>query len=99
MLADEDLDRIHDAAVRVLVDVGTRIMTEEGRGMLLEHGGELEGEDTVRIPAELVTQATNTTKPLMVLIAGQPELSDIYDMAEVVAGGAGAFRERPFVIP
>jgi len=194
LIADEDLDRIHDAAVRVLVEIGTRIMTEGGRRLLLDHGGRLEGEDTVRIPAELVARAletaptrftmfdrngepalhlgegnvyvgagvtnlnylnprtgqvedftlrataestlladalphidfmatpgatrpsddlpsqivnqceflemvTNTTKPLMVLIAGRPELADIYDMAELVAGGAAALRERPFVIP
>jgi trimethylamine--corrinoid protein Co-methyltransferase len=35
----------------------------------------------------------------MVLIAGEPELRDIYDMAEIVAGGPDALRERPFVMP
>ena len=57
------------------------------------------------LPLEIVNQlefyemVTNTTKPLMVLIAGGPELADIYDMAELVAGGADALREKPFVIP
>ena len=41
----------------------------------------------------------NTTKPLMVLIAGEPELRDVYDMAELVAGGADELRARPFVVP
>ncbi len=49
--------------------------------------------------SEFIEMVANTTKPLMVLIAGRPELSDIYDMAELVAGGADELRERPFVIP
>jgi trimethylamine--corrinoid protein Co-methyltransferase len=195
LYTDEDLDRLHAAALRVLQEVGARVMTEEGRALLLDAGCTLEGEDLVKIPSRLVEQAlesaqshftlydrsgepaialgdgytyvgagvtnlnylnprtneveeyslrataestlladalpdidfvatpgvtrpledelplhivnqceflemvTNTTKPLMVLIAGRPELSDIYDMAELVAGGADALRERPFVIP
>jgi trimethylamine--corrinoid protein Co-methyltransferase len=42
---------------------------------------------------------THTTKPIMVLIAGEPELRDIYDMAELVRGGAEEHRAKPFVIP
>jgi len=194
LCSDDDLQRLHDAALRVLDEVGARVMTEEGRALLVDHGGTLEGEDLVKVPPELVERAletvtgrftvferagepalhlgegnvyvgvgvtnlnylnprtlevedftlrataestllgdalpqidfvatpgvtrpsdglplqivnqceflemvTNTTKPLMVLIAGQPELSDIYDMAELVAGGADALREKPFVIP
>jgi trimethylamine---corrinoid protein Co-methyltransferase len=196
LLADDDLDRIHHAAVRVLAEVGARIMTEEGRRLLLDHGASVGGEegDTVTIPPELVAEAletvtktftlfdrhgapamrlgqgrvhvgtgvtnlnylnprtgepedfslqataetalltdalqhldflatpgvtrpsddlplhivnqceyvemvTNTTKPIMVLIAGGPELSDIYDMAELIAGGPDELRQKPSVIP
>jgi trimethylamine--corrinoid protein Co-methyltransferase len=194
VVEEKDLQTIHDAAVRVLVEVGGRIMTEDARQVLLAHGGTLEGEDLIRIPAGLVDDAlasapgafwmydrngepsmhlgsgrtyvgtgvtnlnyldprdhtvkdftleafaetakltdyltdidfiatpgvvrqsadlpieivnqweffnmtANTTKPVMVLIAGQPELADIYDMAELVAGGADALREKPYVIP
>lgn len=195
LYTDEDLDRIHQAALRVLSEVGARVMTDEGRALLLDAGCALRGEDLISIPPPLVEQAlksapsrftlydrtgepaialgdgytyvgagvtnlnylnprtdeveefslrataestlladalpdidfvatpgvtrpledelplhivnqcefvemvTNTTKPLMVLITGRPELSDIYDMAELVAGSADALRERPFVIP
>jgi trimethylamine--corrinoid protein Co-methyltransferase len=57
------------------------------------------------LPLEIVNQwefyemVTNTTKPLMVLIAGEPELRDIYDMAELIAGGPDQLRAKPFVIP
>jgi trimethylamine--corrinoid protein Co-methyltransferase len=57
------------------------------------------------LPLEIVNQeeflrmVTNTTKPLMVLIAGERELRDVFDMAELVAGGADELRARPFVMP
>ncbi len=194
LCTEEDLDRLHAAALRVIAEVGARIMTEEGRELLMAHGASLEGEDLVKIPPAVVERAiesapggftlydragepalrlgqgttyvgagvtnlnylnprtlaveefslrataestlladhlsdidfvatpgvtrplddlpleivnqsefremvTHTTKPLMVLIAGRPELADIYDMAELVAGSADALRDRPFVIP
>jgi trimethylamine--corrinoid protein Co-methyltransferase len=48
---------------------------------------------------EFLAMVTNTTKPLMVLIADEPELRDIYDMAELVAGGREELRAKPFVVP
>lgn len=193
-LTDPELQRLHDAALEVLLDPGARIMTEPARELLVRNGATQEGDDLVRIPGELVARAletapsrftifdrtgepaldlgagnvyvgagvtnlnyldprdqrvkdftleataestlladalpnldfvatpgvtrpsddlpleivnqeeffrmvTNTTKPLMVLIAGEPELRDIFDMAELVAGGADELRRRPFVMP
>lgn len=193
-LTDHELQRLHDAALEVLLDPGARIMTEPARELLVRNGATQEGDDLVRIPGELVARAletapsrftifdrtgepaldlgagnvyvgagvtnlnyldprdqqvkdftleataestlladalpnldfvatpgvtrpsddlpleivnqeeffrmvTNTTKPLMVLIAGEPELRDIFDMAELVAGGAEELRRRPFVMP
>jgi trimethylamine--corrinoid protein Co-methyltransferase len=190
-----EVERLHEAAVAILEDPGVRITTDEARELLRANGATCEGEDLVRIPAELVERAleqapkrftiydrngepamdlgagnvyvgagvtnlnylnprertiepftieataettlladalpeidfvatpgvtrpsdelplhvvnqaeflamvTNTTKPLMPLVAGGgAELSDIYEMAEVVAGGPGALRERPFLVP
>lgn len=195
LLTQADLDRLHEAAVAVLWDPGARFTTEEARQLLRENGASLEGEDLVRIPAELVERAletaperfwiydrtgepamelgagnvyvgagvtnlnyldprdgavkdftlrftaetarladalpeidfvatpgvtrpsddlplhvvnqceflemvTNTMKPLMPLVAGGGvELGDIYEMAELVAGGREALRERPFLVP
>lgn len=49
--------------------------------------------------SEFLAMVTNTTKPLMALISGGPELEDVCDMAALVAGGADRLRERPFVMP
>ncbi len=50
--------------------------------------------------SEFLAMVTNTTKPLMPLVAGGgAELGDIYEMAELVAGGPERLRERPFLVP
>lgn len=48
---------------------------------------------------EFIAMVTNTTKPLMVLIADGPTLGDIFEMAAAVAGGAEELSARPFVVP
>jgi len=56
-------------------------------------------------PVEIADQraffemVTHTTMPLMVLTPDPYQLEDIYEMAEVVAGGPEAFAAKPFVIP
>lgn len=48
---------------------------------------------------EFLALVTNTTKPLMVLLADRDALSDVFEMAEAVAGGREELRRRPFVVP
>jgi len=48
---------------------------------------------------EFMAMVTNTTKPLMVLIADGPTLADVFEMASVVAGSDEALSEKPFVVP
>lgn len=48
---------------------------------------------------EFLAMIANTTKPLVVLIADGRSLADVLEMAEIVAGGRDAHRERPFVVP
>ena len=48
---------------------------------------------------EFLAMVTNTTKPLVVLIADGEVLGDVFEMAAAVAGGRDALGERPFVVP
>ncbi len=48
---------------------------------------------------EFRAMASNTTKPMIVLIADGPSQADVYEMAEVIAGGREAFAAKPFVVP
>jgi trimethylamine--corrinoid protein Co-methyltransferase len=194
VIPDEVLQRIHGAALEMLVDPGVEIQTEEARGLLLAGGCSAVGENVISIPSTLVEDSiasapktfvvydrngeeacrlgegrahfgigvtslnyedpesgevreftvgdfaslarladalenldfiaspgvarstpempqcivnqreflamtTNTTKPIMPLIANANALSDIYEMAAVIAGGRDQLRERPFVVP
>lgn len=42
---------------------------------------------------------TNTTMPLVVLTPDAYQMADIFEMAEIVAGGPGAFAAKPFLMP
>jgi trimethylamine---corrinoid protein Co-methyltransferase len=65
--------------------------------------GVVRPSDTMRVELanqhEFLAMAANTTKPLMVLVADGRSLSDVLDMAELVAGGREEHRRRPFVVP
>jgi trimethylamine---corrinoid protein Co-methyltransferase len=60
---------------------------------------------TETVPQPLVNQyeflamVTNTTKPLVVLIADGQALGDVLEMAAAVAGGRERLRRAPFVMP
>ncbi len=48
---------------------------------------------------EFLAMVTNTTKPLVVLIADGEVLADVIEMAAAVAGGRDELRRKPFVMP
>ena len=54
---EEDLDRIHEAACRVLEELGMRIRNREAVDILVQAGALRVDEETVRIPRELVERA------------------------------------------
>ena len=46
-----------------------------------------------------VQMVTNTTMPLVVLTPDPYQMEDIFEMAEILAGGREAFAAKPFVMP
>ncbi len=83
-----DVARLTDALVNI--DFATtpgvvRASAELPQGLVNQH--------------EFMAMVRNTTKPLMVLVADGRALADVFDMAEVVAGGREEHRLRPFVVP
>lgn len=60
---------------------------------------------TDEMPIQLVNQyeframASNTTKPLVILIADGPSQEDAYEMAALVSGSPAAFEAKPWVVP
>ena len=88
-----------------LEDIGTSTRVVDALGSIdfMTTPGVVKPSDDLRIELmnqrEFLQMVTNTTKPLMVIIADGPSLEDIFEMAAVVAGGRQELLARPFVFP
>ncbi|MFQ5873090.1 MAG: trimethylamine methyltransferase family protein, partial [Dehalococcoidia bacterium] len=67
LLSDEKLQRIHEACLEVLEDVGVKITTEPALKLLVDAGCTITGKDIVKIPRRLVEEAIDSA-PKRVLI-------------------------------
>lgn len=88
-----------------LADIGTsaRVVDALGSIDLMSTPGVVKPSGDLRIELmnqrEFLEMVTNTTKPLMVLVADGPSQEDIFEMASLIAGGREALAARPFVFP
>jgi trimethylamine--corrinoid protein Co-methyltransferase len=71
-LSAEDKDRIHQAALEVLSEVGMKIMHDEALGMLQNAGCQILENGMVKIPGKLVEKAVRSA----------PENISLYDREE-----------------
>ncbi|MFQ5873684.1 MAG: trimethylamine methyltransferase family protein, partial [Dehalococcoidia bacterium] len=69
LLSDKKLQRIHEASLEVLEDVGLKVTTEEALQLLVDAGSTVSDENIVRIPRRLVENA----------IQSAPKQITIYD--------------------
>lgn len=74
-LAERDVIRIHEAALRVLEETGVRIGLEEARNIFRKRGALTDGE-IVKIPPALVEEAVSVA-PRQFLMAGREERHDL----------------------
>lgn len=59
-LSREDKDRIHEAALRILSEIGMQIRHDEALSLLKQAGCKVRGDNIVMIPSELVEKAVKT---------------------------------------
>jgi trimethylamine--corrinoid protein Co-methyltransferase len=74
---DEDGKRaIYEAALAILHDVGMRLDHDEGRELMVGGGAELDGEERVRVPADMVADARESAPAAVEVFdrAGRPAL-------------------------
>ncbi len=70
----EELDRIHDASMRILERVGMEILDPEARSIYREHGCEVdEANQRVRLPREVVERAVAHAPAEFTLHARNPQ--------------------------
>lgn len=75
MIAQEDLSRVHDAALRLLSDVGCAVLDPEAPALLAAHGAVVDGR-RARIPERLVTRVVDSA-PAGYVVAGRRQELDI----------------------
>ncbi len=56
-LSNEDKDKIHEAAIRILGEVGMEVLHDEALALLKKAGCSVENDGGVKIPGQLVQQA------------------------------------------
>ncbi len=83
-LNDQGKERIFDAALSILKEIGMRIHHDEGREALLAAGCALTEDDRVLIPAALVAKARDSAPPLF----------DLYSRTGDHAFAAGGYESR-----
>ena len=89
VLDTQDEERIHNASVELLWDVGIKIMSREGKELLLDNGCVDRGNGLIGIPWELVDKAVSANKPLT--LYGQTPDKDIHLLrGDVYAHNFGA---------
>jgi len=72
VLSKDELEMIHEASLRVLEEVGVKVLSSSVRTMLAEHGAEVEGE-VVKIPPSMVEEALKTVPKEVTLAARDPK--------------------------
>ena len=55
-LSDNEIEQIHEASLRILMETGVKILSEKVRKLLAENGAEVDG-DIVKIPKPMVEEA------------------------------------------
>jgi len=95
VIDQQDVQRVHDAAVRLLADVGCDILDAEALALLAAHGAAVDGA-RARFGEELVREALSTA-PAGYTVAGRRPGRDLrvgLDAPPVLASASGS----PFVL-
>jgi len=95
VIDQQDVQRVHDAAVRLLADVGCDILDAEARALLAAHGAAVDGA-RARFGEDLVREALSTAPPGYTVAGRRPgrDLRVGLDAPPVLASASGP----PFVL-
>ena len=79
VLSAEDVERIHDASLRILEEIGLEIVSERGREMLVEHGATVHpATGYVRMERDLVLEKVALAPPEFTMHARNPARHSTY---------------------
>lgn len=89
VFSEDEVQSIHDTALRVLQDLGMKMLLPEARDIFVAAGARVEGE-MVYIGSDIVTAALQTAPSSIRLRAGNPDRDQIYEDGTLLfMAGAG----------
>ncbi len=99
VFSDDETASLHATALRVLQELGIKILLPEAR-KLLGAAGALVDDDMVRIGADMVAAALATAPASIPMRAANPARNQIYENGALIfsaAGGCPMYQTRPVV--
>ncbi len=92
LFSEDEVQAIHEDALRVLEDLGIKVLLPEARQIFAKAGCKVdEAEEMVWIGREIVAEALNTAPSSFTLRSGNPARSVVYEPGALIfMAGAGA---------
>ena len=94
-LSDDEITSIHETSLRVLQEIGIKVVSKKVQSLLAENGAEVDdSRSTVRIPDALVEEAISKAPKEMVLCGRNPKFDlslPVKDLPFVATSGFSVF--------
>jgi len=88
ILSVDEVEAIHNAGLRILSEIGMRVLSDEARGFYQIAGATISG-DMVRLDPDLVAECLSTVPPRFTLAARNPAHDLQFGGGDVVFSGVG----------
>jgi len=74
LLSDDELERIHETSLKILQEIGVKVLSKKVQSLLAENGAEVDAaRSIVKIPSSLVEEAIKKAPKEMVLCGRDPK--------------------------
>ncbi len=74
LLSDDELERIHETSLKILQEIGVKVLSKKVQSLLAENGAEVDAaRSIVKIPSSLVEEAIRKAPKEMVLCGRNPK--------------------------
>ncbi len=74
LLSDDELERIHETSLKILQEIGIKVLSKKVQSLLAENGAEVDSTRSIaKIPSSLVEEAIKKAPKEMVLCGREPK--------------------------
>ncbi|UCE15686.1 MAG: trimethylamine methyltransferase family protein [Candidatus Bathyarchaeota archaeon] len=95
LLSDDELERIHETSLKILEEIGIKVLSKKVQGLLAENGAEVDAaRSIVKIPSSLVEEAVKKA-PKEIVLCGRNSKFDlklpVKDFTFIATSGYSSF--------